>query len=118
MSEIKDVNCYMKIVKNALLIEWKEKTYITNLEFVEQLVNGKLKKKDGNLAKSIKLGILTKDEKQNTKIDNDNDNDIFLTLKNKSFYFSVDGQLLIVPISNVKKLLASVFEYTKMGMFN
>jgi len=115
--EIKPVNAYIKIRKNAVLIEWKEKTFITSVELLKKLTDGDLITKAGTTAKSIKLGILedTPDNDGTTQINNGGDT--FLTKKNGSYYFSVDGELLITSVFSVNQLLTGEWEYVKMGMF-
>lgn len=111
---IEDVDCILRTTKtgNGLLVEWEDNVYISNVEFVSQLIDGTLTKKDGSKAKSVPLGLLTTDGIQDTEPQ------LFLTLKGKSMYFCPEeGTLLIVPVSNVQSVLSGKTEKTNMGKF-
>lgn len=113
-STIEDVDCILRTTKsgNGLLVEWEDNVYISNVEFVSQLIDGTLTKKDGSKAKSVPLGLLTTDGIVDTEPQ------LFLTLKGKSMYFCPEeGTLLIVPVSNVQSVLSGTSEKTNMGKF-
>ena len=110
-SKIEDVDCVMKIRKKAFLIEYEDTTYITSLELVEKLVKGELTKKDGGIARAVHMGIFNADGI-------DNETDVFMSIKEKSVYFSPEkGVLLITPKSSIEKLLYENWDNVKMGRF-
>ena len=111
VSKIEDVDCIMKIRKKAFLIEYEDTTYITSLELVEKLVKGELTKKDGGIARAVHMGIFNADGI-------DNETDVFMSIKEKSVYFSPEkGTLLIAPLSSLDKLLHENWDNVKMGRF-
>ena len=110
-SKIEDVDCVMKIRKKAFLIEYENTAYITSLELVEKLLKGELTKKDGGIAKAVHMGIFNADGI-------DNDTDVYMSIKDKSVFFSPEkGTLLIAPISSLEKLLHENWDNVKMGRF-
>lgn len=98
----------------ALLIRHGETTYITAISLVEKLLDGTLKTKDDKPQKSISLGIISKDG-----IDNpEGENQVWLTKKNKCLYFVPEkDNVLVVPLSNVEKLLNGEYHETNFGRF-
>ena len=110
--KIEDVECIISTTKegNGLLLSWEGDMYITNVQFLTELIEGKKKTKAGDTAKAVKLGLLTKDG-----ID---DTELFLTMKGKSLYFSPsEGKLFVVPVSTVQKIIEGTETKTHMGEF-
>lgn len=111
---IKDVDCILRTTESGkgLLVEWNDDVYITNVDFLSQLIDGTLKTKKGKKAKSVRLGLLTDDGIEETEPQ------LFLTLKGKSIYFSPEEDtLLIVPVSNVVSVISGKSSKTTMGEF-
>ena len=111
-TKIVDVECIISTTESGkgLLLSWEGDMYITNVEFLTQLLDGKLKTKGGDTAKAVNLGLLTKEKIEKT--------DLFLTLKGKSLYFSpVDKTVFIVPFSTVKEVISCLVDRTHMGEF-
>lgn len=118
-AKIVDVDCNVKIGKNALLIEYKNITYVTSKDLTQKLINGELKiktgtktRRKGSVSKSLRLNILRDGKIINTS----EDKSVFLTKKEKSFYVAIDEELLITPVSGVQKLLSGEWRYVKMGL--
>lgn len=110
--KIVDVECIISTTKegNGLLVSWEGDMYITNVQFLSELIEGKKKTKAGDTAKAVKLGLLTKDGIDNTEL--------FLTMKGKSLYFSPsNGKLFVVPVSTVQSIIDGTVERTHMGKF-
>ena len=111
---IEDVDCILETTQsgNGLLVRWEDDVYISNVEFVSQLIDGTLEKKDGTKAKAVPLGLLTDGGIEDTEPT------LFLTMKGKSIYFCPsEGTLLIVPVANVVAVLSGTKKQTKMGKF-
>ena len=111
-SKIVDVECIISTTKegNGLLLSWEGDMYITNVQFLTELMEGKKQTLEGKIAKAVKLGLLTKDG-----ID---DTELFLTLKGKSLYFSPsEGKLFVVPVSTVQDIISGTVTKTHMGEF-
>ena len=111
-SKIVDANCYVKLTEKAVFIEYEDETYVGNREYLEKLLEGKLKTKEKKKkAKSINLGLMEDDEIQET--------DVFLTKKGESMYFvPEEDQVLIAPISAFEKLIEGEWSYVRMGKFS
>lgn len=110
IKEIVEVDCIISTTKegNGLLVSWENDMYITNVDFVNQLLDGKLMKKDKTVAKGVKLGLLTKDGIDATEL--------YLNVKGKSFYFAPsEDRLFIAPVSVVKDIIAGKVIKTHMG---
>ena len=106
------MECVISTTKegNGLLLSWDGDMYITNVQFLTELMDGKKKTLEGKKAKAVKLGLLTKDG-----ID---DTELFLTLKGKSLYFSpTDGTLFVVPVSVIQDVIIGKVQRTHMGEF-
>lgn len=111
---IKDVDCILRTTASGkgLLVEWNDNVYITNTDFLSQLIDGSLKTKKGKKAKSVRLGLLTEHGIEQTEPQ------LFLTLKGKSIYFSPEENvLLVVPVSNVASVISGESSKTNMGEF-
>lgn len=111
-SKIVDVDCILSTTESGsgLLLSYEGDMYITNVQFLTELINGKKMTKAGKVAKAVKLGLLTKDGIDNTEL--------FLTLKGKSLYFSpISGKLFVVPVSTVQSIIEGTVERTHMGEF-
>jgi len=110
--KIVDVECIISITEsgNGLLVSWEGDMYITNVQFLNQLIDGKLKTLKGKKAKGVNLGLLTDDGIHKT--------DLYLNIKGKSIYFSPsEGKLFVVPVSTVKDVIVGTVERTHMGEF-
>ena len=110
--KIEDVECIISTTEsgNGLLVSWEGDMYITNVQFLNQLIDGKLKTLKGKKAKGVNLGLLTNDGIDKT--------DLYLNIKGKSIYFSPsEGTLLVVPVSTVKDIIAGTVDRTHMGKF-
>ena len=110
--KIVDVECIISTTEsgNGLLLSWEGDMYITNVQFLNELIGGKLETKEGKKAKGVNLGLLTNDGIDKT--------DLYLNIKGKSFYFSPsEGTLFVVPVSTVQKVLNGTVERTHMGEF-
>lgn len=114
-AEIIDVDCETKVRGNAVLTVYKDVTYITSVSLLYKLTNGTLKTKKDDLAKSLKLGILEHDDETNESEIVESDN-VFLTKKGKSYYVSIDDDLLITPITGIQKLLSGEYSWVKWGL--
>lgn len=111
-SKIVDVECIISTTKsgNGLLVSWEGDMYITNVQFLNQLIDGKLKTLEGKKAKGVNLGLLTNDGIDKT--------DLYLNIKGKSIYFSPsEGKLFVVPVSTVVDIIAGNTDRTHMGEF-
>ena len=110
--KIVDVECIISTTEsgNGLLLSWEGDMYITNVQFLNQLIDGKLKTKEGKKAKGVNLGLLTNDGIDKT--------DHYLNIKGKSIYFSPsEGKLFVVPVSTVQKVIDGTVGRTHMGEF-
>ena len=110
--KIVDVECIISTTEsgNGLLLSWDGDMYITNVQFLNQLIDGKLKTLKGKKAKGVNLGLLTNDGIDKT--------DLYLNIKGKSFYFSPsEGKLFVAPVSTVKDIIAGNTDRTHMGEF-
>ena len=110
--KIVDVECIISTTEsgNGLLLSWEGDMYITNVQFLTQLIGGKLKTLKGDKAKGVNLGLLTNDGIDKT--------DLYLNIKGKSIYFSPsDGKLFVVPVSTVKEIIEGTVDRTHMGEF-
>ena len=111
-SQIVDVDCVISTTKegNGLLLSWEGDMYITNIQFLSELIEGKKLTKEGKVAKAVQLGLLTKDGIDETEL--------FLTLKGKSLYFCPSkGKLFVVPVSTIQKVIDGLVDSTHMGEF-
>ena len=45
-SKIVDANCYVKLTEKAVFIDYEDQTYVGNREYLEKLIEGKLKTKE------------------------------------------------------------------------
>jgi len=109
-SKIVDVECIISTTEsgNGLLVSWEGDMYITNVQFLNELIDGKLKTLKGKKAKGINLGLLSGDGIVKT--------DLYLNIKGKSIYFSPsEGTLLVVPVSTVKEIIEGTVQRTHMG---
>lgn len=110
-SKIVDARCKITVSGDALLIKYKNDIYVTNLNWVEKLLDGTLKTKENKKQKSVSLGVFTDQGI-------DNDIDVWLTLKGKSVYFvPTNDEVLIAPVSNLQKLISGEIDKTRMGKF-
>lgn len=110
--KIVDVECVISTTEsgNGLLLSWEGDMYITNVQFLKELIDGKLKTKDGKKAKGVNLGLLTTDGIVKT--------DHYLNIKGKSVYFSPsEGELFVAPVSTVQKIIDGTETKTHMGKF-
>ena len=110
--KIVDVECIISTTEsgNGLLVSWEGDMYITNVQFLNQLIDGKLKTLKGKKAKGVNLGLLSKDGIDKT--------DLYLNIKGKSIYFSPsEGTLFVVPVSTVKEVIEGTVDRTHMGKF-
>lgn len=111
-SKIVDVECIISTTEsgNGLLLSWEGDMYITNVQFLNDLIKGTLLTKKGDVAKGVNLGLLTNDGIDKT--------DLYLNMKGKSFYFSpTEGKLFVVPVSTVQSILEGTVDRTHMGEF-
>ena len=112
VGKIVDVECIISTTEkgNGLLLSWEGDMYITNVQFLSELIEGTLKTQKGKKAKAVQLGLLTKDGIDKTEL--------FLTLKGKSLYFSPSkGTLFVVPVSTVSSIIEGTVDKTHMGEF-
>ena len=110
--KIVDVECIISTTGsgNGLLVSWEGDMYITNVQFLNQLIDGKLKTLKGKKAKGVNLGLLSDDGIVKTEL--------YLNIKGKSIYFSPsEGTLLVVPVSTVKEIIEGTVQKTHMGKF-
>jgi hypothetical protein len=111
-SKIVDVECIISTTESGhgLLLSWEGDMYITNVQFLNDLIKGTLLTKKGDVAKGVNLGLLTNDGIDKT--------DLYLNMKGKSFYFSpTEGKLFVVPVSTVQSILEGTVDRTHMGEF-
>ena len=111
-SKIVDVECIISTTESGhgLLLSWEGDMYITNVQFLNDLIKGTLLTKKGTVAKGVNLGLLTKDGIDKT--------DLYLNIKGKSFYFApTEGKLFVVPVSTVESILEGTVDRTHMGEF-
>ena len=111
-SKIVDVECIISTTESGkgLLLSWDGNMYITNVQLLTQLIDGKLKTIKGKKAKGVNLGLLTDDGIDKT--------DLYLNIKGKSIYFSPsEGKLFVVPVSTVKDVIVGKVDRTHMGEF-
>lgn len=110
-SNIVESDTVIRVHNNAVYLNYGEITYISNKEFLEKLLEGKLKKSDHKRAKAVQFGLLTEDGI-------DNDNGIFLTVKGKAVYVCPeDGVLLISSVAEFTQLLNAKIREVVMGVF-
>ena len=110
--KIVDVECIISTTEsgNGLLLSWEGDMYITNVQFLNELIEGKLMKQDGSKSKGVNLGLLTDGGIGKTGL--------YLNLKDKSFYFTPSkDRLFVVPVSTVQKILDGTIDRTHMGEF-
>lgn len=110
--KIVDVECIISTTEsgNGLLLSWEGDMYITNVQFLNELIDGKLKTLKGKKAKGVNLGLLNGDGIDKT--------DLYLNIKGKSVYFSPsEGKLFVAPVSIVKDIIAGKTDRTHMGEF-
>ena len=114
--KIVDVDCIISTTEsgNGLLLSWEGDMYITNVQFLKELMEGKLTKQDGSKSKGVNLGLLSNEDGEN-KISKTG---LYLNLKDKSFYFTPSkDRLFVVPVSTVQKILDGIVNQTHMGEF-
>lgn len=110
--KIVDVECIISTTESGkgLLLSWDGDMYITNVQFLTDLIEGKLKTIKGKKAKGVNLGLLSNDGIDKT--------DLYLNIKGKSIYFSPsEGKLFVVPVSTVKDVIVGKTDRTHMGEF-
>lgn len=110
-SNIIESDTVVRVHNNAVYLNFGETTYISNKEFLEKLLEGKLKKSNHKRAKAVRFGLLNEDGI-------DNDNGIFLTVKGKAVYVSPDDDVLLISsVHEFKQLLNDEIKEVVMGVF-
>ncbi|MCJ7572331.1 MAG: hypothetical protein MUO82_10745 [Candidatus Thermoplasmatota archaeon] len=104
-SKIQEVDyCVMLLGTKSLQIIYKDRLYLTNLQFVVTKIKDDVA--------HISLGLMTKDGI-------DNDVNAWLTKKGKALYFSPEKDVLLVSsVSSLEKILAGELDKSNFGVFN
>lgn len=109
---IVDSDWIINLSEKAIFVKGETLTYVTSRKLFENLLHGTLiTKGTKKKAKAIQLGVF-EDEGINNKTK------VFLTVKDKSVYFSPEkGKLLVSAISTLLKLCDGELNEVTLGLF-